>query len=129
MQQLADLGVKITEMNNNMGDKIEAVAKDKSFLPDLEKNCAQKKEEWDERMMTLALELAALTDALKVLSDDDALELFKKTLPSASATFTQVTATSASMKGAALSLLCRAGNASFLDRSRLDLYFIGAPGQ
>ena len=78
MQQLADLGVKITEMNNNMGDKIEAVAKDKSFLADLEKNCAQKKEEWDERMMTLALELAAMTETIKILNDDDALELFKR---------------------------------------------------
>merc|ERR1719221_619265 len=37
-----------------------------------------------------AEEIVALADTIKILNDDDALELFKKTLPSASASFLQV---------------------------------------
>merc|ERR1712026_299198 len=43
-----------------------------------------KKKEWEVIVKTRAEELAALADTIKVLNDDDALELFKKTLPSAS---------------------------------------------
>jgi len=129
LQRVADLGVEIAEMKNDLGDTIEALAEDKAFLGDLEKNCAQKKKEWDERVKTRALELAALADTIKILNDDDALELFKKTLPSASASLMQVTVTSASMKAAALSLLRRARNASSLDRSRLDFISLALQGR
>merc|ERR1719198_2491551 len=37
-----------------------------------------------------AKELVALADTIKILNDDDALELFKKTLPGASSSFVQV---------------------------------------
>ena len=80
-------------------------------------------------METRALKIAAMTDTIKILEDNDALKLFNKTFAGISASSMQVTATSASMKAAAISLLRRARNASSLDRSRLDLYFIGAPGQ
>merc|ERR1719316_142322 len=80
---IGELGVKIAEMKNDLGDTAEALAADKKFLADLEKSCAQKKAEWEERSATRKLELAALADTIKILNDDDALELFKKTLPSA----------------------------------------------
>merc|ERR1719254_443831 len=51
-----------------------------------------------------AMELVALADTIKVLNDDDALELFKKTLPGASS-FVQVTATSRATRQHALSAL------------------------
>merc|ERR1711953_672526 len=44
----------------------------------------KKKKEWAVIVKTRAEELAALADTIKILNDDDALELFKKTLPSAS---------------------------------------------
>merc|ERR1719443_2761020 len=84
---IGELGVKIAEMKNDLGDTAEALVADKKFLADLEKSCAQKKAEWEERSATRKLELAALADTIKILNDDDALELFKKTLPSASASF------------------------------------------
>merc|ERR1719454_2105274 len=108
LQRVADLKVQIAEMQNDLGDTTEALAEDKKFLADLSKNCAQKKKEWEERVKTRALELAALADTIKILNDDDALELFKKTLPSASASFMQVSVSSASMKASALSLLRQA---------------------
>merc|ERR1719351_594738 len=82
--RIGDLGVAIAQMKNDLGDTEEALAADKEFLANLEKNCETKKKEWDVIVKTRAEELAALADTIKVLNDDDALELFKKTLPSAS---------------------------------------------
>ena len=52
---------------------------DQKFLADLDKNCAQKKEEYAARVATRNEELLALADTIKILNDDDALEIFKKT--------------------------------------------------
>merc|ERR1719201_3212458 len=49
--------------------------------------------------------MVALADTIKVLNDDDALELFKKTLPSASSSFVQVQVSQSSVKKQALALL------------------------
>merc|ERR1712061_110674 len=69
---------------NDLGDTAEALAEDKKFLVDLEKNCETKQEEWATIVKTRNEELLALADTIKILNDDDALELFKKTLPSPS---------------------------------------------
>ena len=47
----------------------------------------------------------SLADTIKILNDDDALELFKKTLPGASASFMQVEVTSKAMRARALAML------------------------
>merc|ERR1719199_1952077 len=87
MTRSGELSVKIVQMKNDLGDTEEALIEDKAFLKDLDKNCATKKAEWEEIVNTRAEELLALADTIKVLNDDDALELFKKTLPGASASF------------------------------------------
>merc|ERR1719375_2349312 len=51
------------------------------------------------------MQMVALADTIKILNDDDALELFKKTLPSASSSFVQVQVTSSAMRQRALSVL------------------------
>merc|ERR1719490_651934 len=84
LTRIGDLGVEIAEMKNDLGDTQEALIADKKFLANLEENCEKKKKEWEVIVKTRAEELAALADTIKVLNDDDALELFKKTLPSAS---------------------------------------------
>merc|ERR1712037_475163 len=89
LTRIADLGVEIAEMKNDLGDTQEALVADKKFLANLDENCEKKKKEWAVIVKTRAEELAALADTIKVLNDDDALELFKKTLPSA-ASFLQV---------------------------------------
>merc|ERR1740123_2701896 len=84
LDRSGDLGVQIAQMKNDLGDTEESLTADKQFLANLEENCETKKKEWDVVVKTRAEELAALADTIKVLNDDDALELFKKTLPSAS---------------------------------------------
>merc|ERR1719359_2676269 len=90
MTRSGELAVAIVEMKNDLGDTAEALIEDKKFLADLEKNCAKKSAEWEEIVKTRNEELLALADTIKILNDDDSLELFKKTLPSASASFVQV---------------------------------------
>merc|ERR1712079_668424 len=101
LTRIGDLGVEIAEMKNDLGDTQEALIADKKFLENLEENCEKKKKEWDVIVKTRGEELAALADTIKVLNDDDALELFKKTLPSASS-FLQVEVAAAEMRARAL---------------------------
>merc|ERR1719379_384820 len=90
MTRVGELGVKVAEMTNDLEDTKEDLAESKKFLADLDVNCANKKKEWAEYQKMQGQELLALADTIKVLNDDDALELFKKTLPSAAASLLQV---------------------------------------
>merc|ERR1719487_2831089 len=89
MVRLGDLQVEIVEMKEDLDDTQKALAEDKKFLADLGKNCAIKAEENAANQKLRSEELLALADTIKVLNDDDALELFKKTLPG-SASFVQL---------------------------------------
>merc|ERR1719329_278353 len=105
LTRVGDLGVEIQEMKNDLGDTADGLADDAKFLEDLDKNCASKQKLFDENVKYRTGELAALADTIKILNDDDALELFKKTLPGASASFMQVQVSSQAMRARALSLL------------------------
>merc|ERR1719476_949074 len=95
--------LKKAEVENDLEDTKESLAEDKKFLADMDKNCALKKAEWAEYKKMEAMELVALADTIKVLNDDDALELFKKTLPSASSSFVQMKVSATAMRRRALS--------------------------
>merc|ERR1719327_2384921 len=84
LARIADLGVEIVQMKEDVEDTVEALAEDKKFLADLEKNCAAKTKDWEYRSKMRADEILAIAETIKILNDDDALELFKKTLPSPS---------------------------------------------
>jgi septal ring factor EnvC (AmiA/AmiB activator) len=99
-----NLAVEIAMMQNDLEDTTEALAQDKKFLADLSKNCATKEAEWDEIQAMRAQEMVALADTIKILNDDDALELFKKTLPSA-AGFLQVAVSAKAMRAKALEII------------------------
>merc|ERR1719235_546425 len=90
--QVGELAVSIIQMKNDLDDTSAALIEDKKFLADMEKNCDLKFKEWEERSKTRSEEQQALADTIKLLNDDDALELFKKTLPGA-ASFVQVDST------------------------------------
>merc|ERR1719265_484993 len=91
IERIGNLGVEIETMKADLSDTEESMIEDKKFLQDLDKTCATKKAEWDVRCKTRTEELLALSDTIKILNDDDALELFKKTLPGSSLLQTQVT--------------------------------------
>merc|ERR1719414_748083 len=108
IQQSGELGVAVAEMKNDLEDTAEALAEDKKFLAELEKSCATKAAEWEERCKVRKDELLALADTIKILNDDDALELFKKTLPGASASFAQVAVSAATVRSRARAFLQQA---------------------
>merc|ERR1712190_164346 len=83
MQRLGELDVLLATGENQIEDAKEAVAADTKFLEELNTGCDTKTAEWEAIKKTRAEELVALAETIKVLNDDDALELFKKTLPSA----------------------------------------------
>jgi chromosome segregation ATPase len=111
MTRVGDLAVKTAEMENDLEDTREDLVESKKFLADLDVNCANKKKEWAAYQKMQGEELLALADTIKVLNDDDALELFKKTLPGSSASLLQVKITAKAMAKAALNALkhARAG--------------------
>merc|ERR1719421_1398634 len=101
--RVGELGVEIAEMKNDLEDTQEALAEDTKFLADLDKTCEAKKKEWELICKTRSEELLALSDTIKILNDDDALEIFKKTLPSAS--FMQVGETAGMLRARALAMI------------------------
>merc|ERR1711920_643363 len=90
LKKIGDLSVAIAEAKNELGDAGEAIIADKEFLANLEKNCATKTAEWEVIVKTRTEELVALAETIKILNDDDALELFKRTLPSGASSLLQV---------------------------------------
>merc|ERR1719408_593936 len=103
--RLGNLQVEIVEMKEDLDDTGKAMLEDKKFLADLEKNCATKEKEHAENMKLRGEELLALADTIKILYDDDALELFKKTLPSPSASFMQLQTTAREQQRRALAAI------------------------
>jgi len=104
LTRIGNLGVEIQQMKNDLGDSAEGLVEDKKFIADLDKNCESKQKLFKENVNYRAQELAALSDTIKILNDDDALELFKKTLPGASS-FVQIQVSEASTKARALDII------------------------
>ena len=65
-------------MGTRREDTKEALAEDKKFLADLDKNCELKKAEWAEYQKMQGIEALALADTIKILNSDESLELFKE---------------------------------------------------
>jgi len=96
-----ELGVELAGGLNELEDTEVSVKEDEKFLAELETGCATKEKEWADVCKTRQEELVALAETIKILNDDDALELFKKTLPSASSLL-QLTESAASVRKRAL---------------------------
>merc|ERR1719440_2075335 len=101
--RLGNDGVLLVNLKEDLEGTTKSLAEDKKFLADLAKNCEIKKKEWAERSKTRAEELLAILDTIKILNDDDSLELFKKTLPSPA--LTQVRVSSSEVRKRAAEVL------------------------
>jgi len=126
---IGELGVQIVQMKEDLSDAEAGLLDDKKFLADLEKNCATKEKEWATICKLRSEELLALADTIKMLNDDDALELFKKTLPGASASFMQMQVSETSMRSQALALLEAAKSDKKGDRQRIDYIMLAIRGK
>merc|ERR1719269_561100 len=120
--QIGELGVSLVTQKEDLDDTSKALAEDTQFLKDLEKDCETKDEEWAARQKIRAEEILAIADTIKILNDDDALELFKKTLPSPS--LLQLATTNQALKSQALETL-KQGKGDF----RLNLISLALKGK
>merc|ERR1719311_1254141 len=103
--RVGELGVELVTQKEDLDDTSKALAEDEQFLKDLESDCKTKDEEWATRCKIRAEEVLAIADTIKILNDDDALELFKKTLPTPA--LLQVAATGKAVKARALAELTK----------------------
>merc|ERR1719487_1997800 len=119
-----EVAVEIVNMKEDLDDTSKALAEDQKFLADLSSNCATKKDEYDVVVKTRAEEQVALAETIKILNDDDALELFKKTLPSAS--LLQVSITQRQVQDRVMQVL---KNGKRSKDSRVDLIMLALRGK
>merc|ERR1719421_552146 len=91
LTKVGEVGVELVNSKEDLDDTTQSLVEDKNFLADMDKTCEAKKKDWTERSAMRAQELLAIAETIKILNDDDALELFKKTLPSPSLLQTQNT--------------------------------------
>merc|ERR1719233_1916034 len=88
-QRSGELAVKIVQGKDDLEDTMSALGEDEQFQVNLRLNCDKKEKDYRARTKTRAEELQALAETIKVLNDDDALDLFKKTMPSPGQSFLQ----------------------------------------
>jgi len=127
LQRVGSLAVELSQMKEDLEDTSQALAEDSKFLLDLERRCKKSAAEREALVKTRQEEVLAITDTIKILNDDDALELFKKTLPGAASFFqikSSVSAAASVRRAAAAEVVAhipRSGSRPSLDLVELAL--------
>jgi len=116
-----ELELERVHMKDDLSSTEAALIEDQEFLKNLEKDCGSKKGEYEERVRLRNEELLAVHETIKILTDDDALDLFKKTL--ASASFMQVRKNEEAIKQRVLSTLRETAKAHGFG-GKLDVRFL-----
>jgi len=78
-----ELAVSVVQTKDALEDTTAEVAETDKFIAQLEAECATKETEWAKRQKIRGDEVSAISEAISMLNDDDALDLFKKAVPSA----------------------------------------------
>jgi len=74
------LAVSIVTTKNDIEDTTAEMSDTQAFLANLKAQCETKKKEWAQRSQLRAEEIKAISEVIAILNDDDALDIFKKTL-------------------------------------------------
>jgi chromosome segregation ATPase len=129
LTRVGELSVEVVQMKNDLTDTQEQLVEDQKFLGNMEKDCAAKSGEYEVVVKTRQEELLALADTIKLLNDDDALELFKKTLPGASASFVEVKVSQKSLRKRAYAFIQRAQSEALATGPGLDFIALAINGK
>merc|ERR1719281_1421702 len=78
-----ELAVSVVQVAGDIDDTEDELADGQKFLAGLMKACPVQEKLFAEHEQTRAAEVSAISDAIGVLNDDDALDVFKKAAPSA----------------------------------------------
>jgi len=123
--RVGETGVSIEDMKADASDTADKLVEDKKFLVSLTNECAHKEKEWEAISKERQAELLALADTIKMLNDDDALEIFKKSTAGSASSFMQVAYSSSMVKSRALATIHaaqKAGKSRHLDLIALALH-------
>merc|ERR1719217_519699 len=82
MGRAGDIAVSVVQSKDALEDANEEAADTTKFLATLEKDCADAGKKHAEGTKLRSMEISAISDAIGILNDDDALDVFKKALPS-----------------------------------------------
>lgn len=78
--QLGRTKVANAEAKEDLEDTTNALSADQAFLVDLKERCSVSSSEWEQRSAVRAKEIMAVSEAIGILTDDDAHDLFHKSL-------------------------------------------------
>jgi len=78
-QELADTDQTLAQTKQDLEDTRNSLSADQKFLMNLKETCAMTDSEWEERQKARQEEIAACSEALSILSSDDAHDTFTKT--------------------------------------------------
>lgn len=104
---LADTLNKASTDKENLGETREQLSADQKFLENLLENCATEKEEYNARTKIRNEELRGLSEALKILTEDDTRSLFARSEGTAFVQVNSVAAHSTVMRRKAMTRLMR----------------------
>merc|ERR1719223_2454500 len=77
-----ELAVSVVQSKDALEDEQKEKADTEKFLAELAASCSTKEKEWAARSATRSQEVAAISEAISILNDDDALDTFKRAMPS-----------------------------------------------
>jgi len=128
MERIGTIGVEVAETGEDLENTKETLAEDQKFQAELAEGCKTKEAEWEEVKKARAEETVALAETIKVLNDDDALEIFKKALPAPEEeSFLQVQVSSKATLSRALKVVRSAARKS--NKPELDLLSLALRGK
>jgi len=78
-----ELALSIVQNQDGLEDTTKNLANDEKFAATLTVQCVEKKKQWAGRQKARAEEVAAISQTISILNDDDALDVFKKAVPAA----------------------------------------------
>lgn len=84
-KRAGETSVGLVNRQNELKDTNGQLEEDTTFLRTLKEDCKVKTTEFDARQKLRTEEIKAISETIKILNDDDALDLFKKTAPAAGA--------------------------------------------
>merc|ERR1719424_1794213 len=103
-QELADTDAKVAQAKQDLEDTRNSLSADQKFLMNLKETCQNTDAEWEERQKARQEEIQGCSEALAILSSDDAHDTFTKTF-----NFVQLKSKVTSVREQAAQLLLAAG--------------------
>jgi len=78
-----ELAVALVQTKDDLEDTEKEAVDTEKFAAELSSQCGTKEKEWAEREKLRNEEITAISEAIAILNDDDALDVFKKAVPAA----------------------------------------------